>query len=154
MSDHGLQQDLQQDLQYSNYRYFIDISTRWMDNDIYGHVNNVSYYSYFDTAANTFLINKGGLDIQRDKIVGFVVASNCEYKKPIAFPQQLEIGFRANKISNRSVEYGLAVFVKGESEAVACGSFTHVFVDKQSNKAVAIPEKIRKALSSVIYQAL
>lgn len=146
--------DLQQDLQRKNYRYFVDISTRWMDNDIYGHVNNVNYYSYFDTAANTFLINEGGLDIHRDDTVGFVVASSCEYKRPIAFPQQLEIGFRANKISNRSVEYGLAVFIKGESKAAACGRFTHVFVNKKSNKAVAIPEKIRNALTAVQYEEL
>lgn len=133
----------------NNYRYFVDITTRWMDNDIYGHVNNVAYYSYFDSAANAFLIKEGGLDIHNDTVVGFVVASNCEYKKPIAYPQELEIGFRANKISNRSVEYGLAVFVKGEQDAAACGSFTHVFVDRETNKAVGIPDKTRRALEKV-----
>lgn len=137
------------DVNRDSYHYFVDLTTRWMDNDIYGHINNVAYYSYFDTVANTFLIEEGGLDIHNDTVVGFVVASSCEYKKPIAYPQALEIGFRANHIFDRSVEYGLAVFVKGELNAAAYGSFTHVYVDKNTRKAVAIPERIRAALEAV-----
>ena len=140
-------------VQRSDYRYFVPLSTRWMDNDIYGHVNNVTYYSYFDTAANHFLIHQGGLDIHRDRIVGFVVASNCEYKAPIAFPDALEIGFRVNKLSTRSVQYGLGIFREEASEAVAYGTFTHVFVDRDSGQAVAIPDRIREALATVLVTA-
>jgi len=133
----------------SAYKYTMSLKTRWMDNDTYGHVNNVTYYSYFDTVANTYLIEKGGLDILNDEVVGFVVASNCEYKKPIAFPDILQLGLKVNKLGNRSVEYGIGIFKQGEAEAVAFGSFTHVFVDRESNKATAIPEKIRLALEKI-----
>ena len=87
--------------QRSGYKYFSEITTRWMDNDIYGHVNNVVYYSYFDSIANQYLIEKGGLDIHSAEIVGFVVASNCVYKSPVAYPELLEAGFRVNRLGNR-----------------------------------------------------
>lgn len=132
--------------QRSGYRYFVPITTRWMDNDLYGHVNNVTYYSYFDTAANHYLIHQGGLDISSDPVVGFVVASNCEYRAPIAFPDQIEVGFRVNRLGESSVQYGLAIFRQGENEAVAHGTFTHVFVDRDANKATPIPKRIRRAL--------
>ena len=128
------------------YHALFPMGTRWMDNDIYGHVNNVTYYSYFDTAANQFLIEQAGLDIQSAKVVGFVVASQCEYLMPIAHPQQLEIGFRVNRLGRSSVEYGMAVFVAGEDNAAAHGTFTHVFVDRERGKSVPIPEKIKAAL--------
>ncbi len=132
-----------------DYKYFHPLETRWMDNDIYGHVNNVTYYSYFDSAANHYLIERGGLDIQNADIVGFVVASNCQYVSPISYPDRLEIGFRVNKLGNRSVEYGMAVFKSAEQTASAYGSFTHVFVQRSSNRAVPIPESIRTALEAV-----
>lgn len=140
------------DTNYSlqGYRYFVDITTRWMDNDIYGHVNNVTYYSYFDTAANHFLVHEGGLDMHADDVVGFVVASNCEYKRPIAYPDKLRIGFRVNRLGARSVEYGLAVFRETETTAVACGTFTHVFVSRKQGGSVAIPDRIRSALATVM----
>ena len=134
----------------AHYRYFSTITTRWMDNDIYGHVNNVTYYSYFDTAANQFLIEKGGLDIQNAEIVGFVVASRCQYLAPITHPELVEVGFRVNRLGNSSVEYGIGIFREGGDSAVAHGTFTHVFVNRKSNKSSPIPETIRNALQSVL----
>lgn len=130
----------------SAYKYFVPITTRWMDNDIYGHVNNVTYYSYFDTAANQYLIEKGGLDIQNANIVGFVVASSCEYHSPIAHPEKIEVGLCVERLGNSSVTYGLGIFKEGEEIACAHGSFTHVFVDRQSDTSVEIPSAIRSSL--------
>ncbi len=133
----------------SDYRYFAPITTRWGDNDIYGHVNNVVYYSYFDSVANLYLIEAAGLKIHSDNIVGFVVGSTCNYYAPVAYPDRLEGGLRANKISGSSVEYGLAIFRPGEETAVADGFFTHVFVDRSTGKPVRIPDSIRAALALI-----
>ncbi|MFT5572872.1 MAG: acyl-CoA thioester hydrolase [Cryomorphaceae bacterium] len=141
---------MQDPLDRNAYFYFLDISTRWMDNDIYGHVNNVTYYSYFDTIANQYLIERGDLDIQNAEVVGFVVASNCQYLAPIAHPEKIDLGFRVNTLGSKSVEYGIAIFKAGESIASAHGSFTHVFVNRASGKSVAIPESIRQALELAI----
>ncbi|MDG1485026.1 MAG: thioesterase family protein [Porticoccaceae bacterium] len=135
--------------QRSGYRYFADITSRWMDNDIYGHVNNVVYYSYFDSVANQYLIEKGGLDIHSANIIGFVVASSCEYKSPVAYPDLLEAGFRVNRLGTSSVEYGIGIFKKGAQAASAHGTFTHVFVDRETDKSVPIPQQIRAALEAV-----
>ena len=135
--------ELQRDL----YQYFVSIGTRWTDNDVYGHVNNATYYNYFDTTANDYLIRVGGLDIHRGEVIGFVVASSCQYKKPIAFPDQLEVGIRVIRLGQRSVEYGLAIFKAGEQTGVAFGTFTHVFVSRQTGQAVPIPGELRVALS-------
>ncbi len=132
------------------YRYFAPIITRWSDNDIYGHVNNVVYYSYFDSVANLYLIERAGLGIHTDNIVGFVVSSGCNYHEPIAYPEKLSGGFRTNKLSGSSVEYGVAIFREGSDVAVADGFFTHVFVDRSSGKPVRIPEKIRGALEAIL----
>lgn len=137
----------------NHYLYFSDITTRWMDNDVYGHVNNVAYYSYFDTVANKFLIEEGGLNIQDAEIVGFVVASSCQYLGPISYPEKIEVGFRANRIGGSSVEYGLAVFRAGQTTAIAYGSFTHVFVNRLSNQSCPIPAAIRSALEAVLVAA-
>ncbi|MDG0972456.1 MAG: thioesterase family protein [Porticoccaceae bacterium] len=134
----------------TSYPYFTDITTRWMDNDIYGHVNNVVYYSYFDSVANKYLIEEGGLDIHSSDIIGFVVASSCQYRSPIAYPQAIEAGFRVNKLGNSSVEYGIAIFQQGQATASAEGAFTHVFVDRASAKSVAIPASLRQALEAVL----
>ena len=138
------------DDQRASYRYFTDITTRWMDNDIYGHINNVVYYSYFDSVANKYLIEEGGLDIKDSQVVGFVVASNCQYKSPIAYPQAIEAGLRVNRLGNSSVEYGIGIFQKGSAVASAIGTFTHVFVDRSTDKPVAIPASIRSALEAVL----
>ena len=131
------------------YRYFIPVTTRWMDNDLYGHVNNVTYYSYFDTAANRFLIEEGGLDIHEGPVVGVVVESKCSYSKPLADPEELEVGVRADRIGRSSVQYGIGVFKRGEDEAAASGYFVHVFVDRSTMKSVPIPEPIRSALERI-----
>ena len=101
----------------ANYRHFQPITTRWHDNDIYGHVNNVVYYSYFDSAVNAYLIARGGLDIHEGEVVGFVVSSSCDYFASIAFPDVLEVGLRVGKLGNSSVQYELAIFKAGEAQA-------------------------------------
>lgn len=141
---------MQDPLARNAYFYFTAITTRWMDNDIYGHVNNVTYYSYFDTIANQYLIEQGGLDIQSADQVGFVVASNCEYLQPIAYPEKLTAGFRVNKLGSKSVQYGIAIFRDNSNQACAHGTFTHVFVDRRSGQSIAIPTTIREALELAI----
>ena len=130
----------------ARYAHLSSIDTRWMDNDAYGHVNNVVYYSFFDTAVNTYLIQVGGLDIHDGEVVGFVVSSACDYFASIAFPDLIEIGMRVGKLGNSSVQYELAVFKVGEAEACAAGRFVHVFVDRASNQPVPIPPRLRAAL--------
>ncbi|ORB30998.1 acyl-CoA thioesterase [Mycolicibacterium parafortuitum] len=129
----------------TDYGYFVPITTRWMDNDVYGHVNNVTYYSYFDTAANHFLIHEGGLDIHDAPVIGLVVESKCSYLAPVAYPEDLRAGLRVDKLSTRSVTYGVGIFGAGD-EAVAHGYFVHVFVDRATRRAVPIPDRIRAAL--------
>ena len=136
--------------QRADYRHFQPIITRWHDNDVYGHVNNVTYYSFFDTAVNTYLIQVGGLDIHGGEVVGFVVSSACDYFASIAFPDLIEIGLRVGKLGNSSVQYELAVFKVGESEACAAGRFVHVFVDRASNQPVPIPAELRQALEYLV----
>ena len=135
-----------------NYRYFLPITTRWMDNDVYGHINNVTYYSYFDTVANHFLITEGGLDIHHSPVIALVVESHCSYRAPVAYPDRLRAGLRVDKLGNRSVTYGVAIFTDTDTdtEAVAHGQFVHVFVDRQSRRAVPIPQPIRTALETLI----
>lgn len=136
--------------QRGDYRVFYPLTTRWADNDIYGHVNNVTYYAYFDTAANRFLIEEGGLDISDSSIVGYVVSSGCEYHAPVAYPDDLEAGLRVDKLGNSSVRYGIAIFKRGESSAVAHGYFVHVFVERETDSAVAIPGGLRQALEQIL----
>ena len=131
------------------YKVFYPITTRWSDNDIYGHVNNVTYYAYFDSAANRYLIEEGGLDIDDGSIVGFVVNSGCEYHAPIAYPEPVEAGVRVDKLGNSSVQYGIAIFKKGQPEAVAHGHFVHVFVERAKNQSVPIPANLRAALEKI-----
>jgi acyl-CoA thioester hydrolase len=133
-----------------NYKQYYPITTRWMDNDYYGHVNNVTYYSYFDTAANRYLIEEGGLELDSASVIGVVVNSGCTYKSPVAYPQTLEAGLRVDKLGDRSVQYGIAIFAEGRQEASAFGHFVHVFVDRRSNLPVAIPADIRNALGKLI----
>lgn len=137
-------------LDRSNYRYFLPITTRWMDNDLYGHVNNVVYYSYFDTIANHYLIKEGGLDIHHGPVIGYVVSSQCNYKSAIAYPEEIEGGFRVNRLGNSSVEYGIAIFKKGQDKACAYGTFTHVFVDRATERPIPIPPPLRAALERVL----
>lgn len=135
-----------------DYRVFYPITTRWADNDIYGHVNNVTYYSYFDSAANRYLIEQGGLDISDSSIVGYVVNSGCEYHAPIAYPDEIEAGLRVDRLGGSSVQYGIAIFRTGEASAVAHGHFVHVFVDRETDKSTPIPECLRAALEKILLQ--
>ncbi|MGB5325054.1 MAG: thioesterase family protein [Pseudomonadales bacterium] len=132
------------------YAYFVPITTRWHDNDIYGHVNNVVYYSYFDTAANHYLIHAGGLDIERSDIIGVVASSNCNYFSPVAYPDELEGAVRVGKLGNSSVTYEIAVFRRGGTQAVAAGTFTHVFVTRADNRPTPVPAQIRAALEKIL----
>jgi len=133
-----------------DYKVFYPISTRWSDNDIYGHVNNVTYYSYFDTAANRYLIEQGGLDISDGRIVGYVVNSGCEYHSPITYPEGIEAGIRVDRMGNSSVQYGIAIFREGVAQAAAHGHFVHVFVERAANKSVPIPVGLRAALERLL----
>lgn len=132
-----------------DYKYFHTIATRWMDNDVYGHVNNVTYYSYFDTAANHYLITRAGLNIHSAAEVGFVVASACQYHSPIEYPDTITVGLRVNTLGSKSVEYGLAIFRNDAADASATGTFTHVFVNRASGKSVAIPAQIKAHLALI-----
>jgi acyl-CoA thioester hydrolase len=127
------------------YRHVGTVTTRWKDNDLYGHVNNVTYYSYFDTAANAYLIEHG-LDIQDGPVIGLVVESSCRFHAPVAFPQRLRTGLRVDRLGTSSVTYGLAIFTEDDDEAVADGQVVHVFVDRLTRRPVPIPEPLRSAL--------
>jgi acyl-CoA thioester hydrolase len=131
----------------SVYRHFSPLGTRWMDNDVYGHVNNVVYYSYFDTAINRFLIDEGGLDIHGGATIGLCVESHCTYARPVAFPDALEAGLRVEHLGRSSVRYGIGIFVVGQERAAAEGWFVHVFVDRTS---APIPDGLRAALTRLV----
>ena len=133
-----------------DYSYFHSITTRWADNDIYGHVNNVVYYSYFDTVANQYLIEFANFNPINDAIIGFVVHSNCTYIKSIAHPNKIEAGLTVKKLGKSSVTYGIGIFKKGERTACAYGEFVHVFVDKKDNQPTSMPKKIREALHKIL----
>ncbi|MCY1443218.1 acyl-CoA thioester hydrolase, YbgC/YbaW family [compost metagenome] len=113
-------------------------------------MNNVVYYGYFDSAVNTYLIEQGGLDIHEGGVVGFVVSSSCDYFASIAFPDRIEVGLRVGKLGSSSVQYELAIFKQGEDEACAAGRFVHVFVDRDSNRPVPIPQSLRAALVELV----
>ena len=129
-----------------DFPVFRSIATRWLDNDHYGHVNNVVYYSYFDTAVNGYLIDTAGTDIRTLPAIGLVVETGCQYFAPISFPDQLEVGLALERLGRSSVTYRLAVFVTGHSEAAAAGRFVHVYVDSATRKPVAVPEVIQRAI--------
>ena len=129
-----------------DYPHILQIPTRWNDNDVYGHVNNVEYYGYFDTVINHWLINEGGLDIHDGGTVGFCVESSCRYHAPIAFPETVEAALRVGELGNSSVRYEIGIFKQGAEEAVADGHFVHVFVEVESGRPTPIPESIRRSL--------
>lgn len=133
----------------TEYRWFVPITTRWMDNDAYGHVNNVTYYAYFDTAANLFLIREAGLDIERSPVIALVVASSCEYHAPLAYPDAIRAGVRVDRLGEKSVTWGIAIFRDGSETAAASGSFVHVFVDRATRRSVPIPEAMRVKLETL-----
>ena len=137
----------EQSLLRCDYPHIASVPTRWADNDIYGHVNNVTYYAYFDTVVNNYLIDEGGLDIFDAPVIGVVVETMCRFTESVAYPETIELGLRVAKLGNSSVRYELAVFRQGGETAIASGHFVHVFVDRASNKSVPIPDPIRTALN-------
>jgi acyl-CoA thioester hydrolase len=133
----------------SAYRHFQAIPTRWMDNDVYGHVNNVVYYSYFDTVVNQYLIEQGVLDFERSQVIGLVVETQCRYFAPIAFPDIVHAGVRVAKLGNSSVRYEIGLFRNGDDAAAAQGHFVHVYVDRASRRPAALPAPMRAALEKL-----
>ena len=128
------------------YRHLSTIDTRWMDNDAYGHVNNVVYYSFFDTAVNRWLVSQGVLDIANSPVIGLVVETGCRYFAPITFPERVTAGVRAAHIGRSSVRYEIALFRDDEPEAAAAGHFVHVYVDRTTRRPSPIPDDVRRAL--------
>jgi acyl-CoA thioester hydrolase len=132
------------------YRHFLAIPTRWMDNDIYGHVNNVVYYSYFDTVINEYLIREGGLDIAEGSTIGLAIETFCQFHQPLTFPEVIDAGLRVGKLGNSSVRYEIGLFRQGEAEPAATGHFVHVFVDRQTRTPAAMPPGIRACLERLV----
>jgi acyl-CoA thioester hydrolase len=138
----------------AGYPHFLAIPTRWMDNDLYGHVNNVVYYSYFDTVINEYLIREGGLDIHRGGVIGIAVETQCRFHAPLTFPETIDAGLRVGHLGNSSVRYEIGLFRAGEPEPAAAGHFVHVFVDRESQRPVPIPPAIRAALGRLLVPAV
>ena len=132
------------------YRVFQTIATRWADNDVYGHVNNVVYYSWFDTAVNSHLIDQGALDIHDGDTIGLVVETQCNYFAPLAFPQKVEAGIRVARLGGSSVRYEVGLFAQGEPLTAAHGHFVHVYVDRQTRRPVVVPAKLRSVLEALV----
>ena len=133
----------------ADFQRFVSIGTRWEDNDVYGHVNNVVYYSFFDTAVNGLLIEAGALDLGSSGIVGLVVSNACDYFASVAFPDILDIGVRVEHIGRSSVRYLLGVFRAGENDAAARGQFTHVYVERATQTPMAIPATARAFMETL-----
>ena len=134
----------------SRYRVFRSIATRWADNDAYGHVNNVVYYEWFDTAVNALLIERGALDIHRGDTIGFVVETRCNYFAPLAFPQNVEAGIRVAEAGRSSVRYEIGLFAEGAQTAAAQGHFVHVYVDRATRRPVALPDALARVVADLI----
>jgi len=131
------------------YRHFTSLTTRWMDNDAYGHVNNVVYYSLFDTAVNRYLIEAGALDIHAGRTIGLVVETHCNYFAPVAFPQAVDAGLRVAQVGSSSVRYEIGLFAAGEPLSAARGHFVHVYVDRDTRRPVALPPPLIQALEGL-----
>lgn len=128
------------------YARFSEITTRWMDNDAYGHVNNVVYYSFFDTVVNRWLIEQGALDIHQGAVIGLVVETHCNYFAPLAFPQIVDAGLRVALVGSSSVRYEVGLFARGEPLSAAAGHFVHVYVDRASRRPASLPAALLAAL--------
>lgn len=138
-----------QALPRSAYRVFRQIGTRWSDNDVYGHVNNVVYYSWFDTAVNAHLIEQGALDIHDGEVIGLVIETQCNYFAPLAFPQAVWAGLRVAHLGSSSVRYEVGLFADGEDLAAACGHFVHVYVNRQTRRPVPLPDVLKTTLETL-----
>lgn len=136
----------------SSYPHFLTIPTRWHDIDVYAHVNNVEFYSYFDTVVNDYLIRAGGLNTEGDRVVAFAAETHCQFLKPVKFPETVDAGLRVSKLGNSSCRYEIGIFRQGDDEPCAVGYFVHVFVERPANRPVPIPGPIRSALQQLAAQ--
>jgi acyl-CoA thioester hydrolase len=134
----------------SAFRHFQAIPTRWMDNDVYGHVNNVVYYSYFDTAVNGYLIDATGTDIRALPAIGVVAETSCRYFESVTYPDALEVGLAVERLGRSSIVYQLGIFVQGQPSIAAAGRFVHVYVDSSQRGTVPVPESIRAAVAPLV----
>lgn len=134
----------------ADYPHFLTIPTRWMDNDVYGHVNNVQYYSYFDTVVNRYLIDQGVLDIHNSPVIGLVVETQCRYLSSIAFPDEVHAGLRVARLGNSSVRYEVGLFKNADAVAAAEGHFVHVYVDRATQKPTSLPADLRAVLERIL----
>jgi acyl-CoA thioester hydrolase len=132
------------------YRAWRPIATRWMDNDVYGHVNNVVYYSFFDTAVNAWLVEQGLLDIEKGPVIGLVVETGCTYVRPVAFPEDVQAGIAVSRLGNSSVRYEIGLFVKGNPEPAAQGFFVHVYVDREGRRPRPLTDDWRQKLATIV----
>jgi acyl-CoA thioester hydrolase len=130
----------------ADYAHFLAISTRWADNDVYGHINNVVYYSYFDTVVNEYLLRHGVLDFAEGETIGLVVETRCNFFAPVVFPDRIDAGLRVERLGNTSVRYEVAIFAEGSDTAAAQGHFVHVYVDRVTRRPVALPAPLIDAL--------
>ncbi len=137
-----------------NFPHFLTIPTRWIDNDIYGHMNNALYHVYFDTVVGDYLMKVGGLHPHEDQVVGFVVENHCQFYKGIQFPDVVEAGLRVAKLGNSSVRYEIGLFRQGDLDVAAVGYFVHVFVNRQDQRPTPIPDSIRAALNKLLIENL
>ena len=135
---------------HPDHPHWETITTRWMDNDMYGHVNNVQYYSFFDTAVTTWLVREGGLDPAHGRVIGLCVESQCTFNASLSFPEKVRCGLRVGHVGRSSVRYELVLLAEGSDEPAASGHFVHVYVDRESRKPVAIPAPLREALSALL----
>jgi acyl-CoA thioester hydrolase len=133
-----------------DYRHFLPILTRWLDNDLYGHINNTVYYSFFDTVVNRYLIEGGFLDLQGSEIIGLVVENGCRYAKPIAFPEPVTAALRVGHMGRSSVRYEIGLFRGDDDDAAAEGHFIHVYVDRAARRPVPLPEPLRELLAPLL----
>ena len=133
----------------SAYKLFRTLDTRWMDNDAYGHVNNVVYYSWFDTAVNAHLIEQGALDIHQGNTIGLVIETQCNYFAPLTFPQTVQAGLRVARLGTSSVRYEVGLFAKDQNTAAAQGHFVHVYVNRQTRRPVPLPDKLKLVLEKL-----
>ncbi|MCM2326285.1 MAG: acyl-CoA thioesterase [Lysobacter sp.] len=133
----------------ADYPHAREITTRWMDNDAYGHVNNVVYYSYFDTVVNDWLIRQGLLDVEKGAVIGLVVETGCHYFESLTYPETVTAAMRVAHVGNSSVRYEIALFGEGRAQAAAQGHFVHVYVDRATRRPTALPEAWRRALATL-----
>lgn len=144
--------DRPQPLPRTAYRHSKAITTRWMDNDVYGHVNNVVYYSYFDTVVNGFLLDAGVLDFESGPVIGLVVETQCRYFAPLSFPDPVTAGLRVSRLGNSSVTYEIGLFRGEDDRPAAQGHFVHVYVDRATRRPVALPGDLREALAPLLVE--